>query len=319
MPDWILSLAVLILGLIGLILGSATVHRAVGHSVHLLDLGDWRRFTPWLALVAILPVMAVTLQAVWSGASALGLGAIIGVHVLGVLLAIRHIATRHAPDCLNVPFSPTPNVHRPRSRAWSLIGAAVGVWGLALDGVLGPIDGAVLVLLCLLYLIWMAWTARQPDSLGDAIETQTPVIDGENQARPARSRWRLWGQVARVCMGLTLLTMGARVLTMGMLDMALVLDLDHWMLGLTLVALAGVLAGWLPILIAKRRPRSSSWIEPSLWFDLNLVNLLGLVGLTALTTPGGLPFTRETLLVSWPLVILTSILAGAALIRAEPA
>ena len=313
MPDWSLSLAVLILGLIGLVLGSAGVHHAIGASVHWLDPMGLRRFTPWPALVAMLPAMAVTLQAVGSGASALGLGAIIGIHFLGVLLAISFSSSE--------PFTKAEGVQRARSRAWSLIGAAVGVWGLALDGGLGRVDGSVLVLLCLLYLAWMTWTVQQSTSPRDGNETQAPTVDAEHMTPPARSRRRLWGLLARVCVGLTLLTMGARVLAMGALDLALALDLDDWMLGLAFVAPVGVLAGWAPNLLFRPRTNGGALLTgwPSLWFDFNLVNLLGLVGLTALTTSGGLPFTRETLWVSWPLVILTSILAGAALIRAEPA
>lgn len=331
MPDWSLSLAVLILGLIGLVLGSAGVHRAIGASVHWFDRGYRHRFTPWLALVAMLPVLAVTLQAVGAGANTLGLGAIISVHVLGVLLAIGHRSTIHSPCRLPSRLSPTPlpqgergsaeSVHRPRSRAWSLVGAAGLVWGLALNGDLGRSDGAVLVLLCLFYLTWMSWATRQSNSPGDDSESQAPAVDAERRKRPACSWRRILGLVARVCVGLTLLAMGARVLVMGALDLALVRDLDHWTLGLTLLAPAAVLAGWLPIRLAKRRPSDGAsrtgW--PDLWFDFNLVNLLGLVGLTALTTTSGLAFTRETLLVSWPLVILTSILAAAALIRADPA
>ncbi|MBK1653102.1 hypothetical protein [Allochromatium vinosum] len=292
MPDWSLSLAVLILGLIGLILGRIVAQSGIGSSI--------RRRSPWPALIAILPVMAVTLQSVGPDASDLGLGAIVGVHVLGALLAISTGSSARAA---------AEGVHHARSRAWSLIGSSVGVWGLAFDGRLGRIDGSVLVLLCLLYLIRMAWATRQSAS------------DTAHLTTPARSRRRLWGSVARVCVGLTLLTMGARVLAMGARDLALVLNLDDWILGLALVAPVGVLAGWAPILFAgwRRRDGSSGQIAPSLAFDFNLINLLGLVGLTALTIPGGLPFTRETLLLSWPLVILMSILAGAALRRAEPA
>jgi cation:H+ antiporter len=293
MPDWILSLAVLISGLIGLMLGTGIVQGALTLSM------------PWLALVAMLPALAVTLQAVWSDANALGFGVILGVHVLGILLAIG--ASAH--------FAGT-GVRRARSRAWSLIGASVGVWVLAFDGGIGRADGAVLVLLCLLYLAWLTWTARQATEYAGSCETHEPAV---GFGRSARCGVRLLGGFARVCVGLTLLTMSARVLAMGVLDMALVLDLDRWMVGLTLVALASVLAGWMPILIATPRSIGASRIEPGTWFDFNLINLLGLVGLTALTTPGGLPFTRETLLVSWPLVILTSILAGASLMRAEPA
>lgn len=271
MPEWILSLAVLIAGLIGLMLGTGLVYGTLALSAR----------TPWLAWIALLPALAVTLQAVSSGANVLGMGVIIGVHVLGILSAI---STR----------APVPS----RSRAWSLIAAAMGIWGLALDGGLARAEGALLVLLCLLYL---TWTVRQTTKIS---------IEGAGY---------IWARIARVCVGLTLLTMGARVLAMGALDLALVLDLDRWMLGLALVAPACVLAGWMPRLIARQPAGGSSRIEPSVWFDFSLVNLLGLVGLTALTTPGGFPFTRETLLVSWPLVILTSILAGASLIRAEQA
>ncbi|NVZ09008.1 hypothetical protein HW932_07010 [Allochromatium humboldtianum] len=293
MPDWSLSLAVLILGLIGLVLGSAGVQGAIGAS--------GCRFSPWQALVAMLPAMAVTLQAIGSDASTLGLGAIIGVHVLGVLLAIRRFSSR--------------------LRAWSLIGAAIGVWGLGFDGRLGRVDGGVLVLLCLLYLAWMTRAARQSASPRDDGKTQAAAVDAGQPTRLVRSRWRIWVVISRFCLGLILLAVGARVLAMGALDLALVLDLDDWTLGLMLVAPVGVLAGWAPILLARPRPDegASRLIAPGFAVDFNLVNLLGLVGLTALTAPGGLPFTRETLLVSWLLVILTSILAAAALIRAEPA
>lgn len=324
---------VLILGLIGLVLGSAIVQGAIGASARSLVPGDDSesrcRFMPWSALVAMLPALAVTLQAIGSGASTLGLGVIIGIHVVGVLLAISDPSAIRSPCRLNVPLSAThlprgerdsaESVHRPRSRSWSLISAAVGVWGLAFDGGLGKVDGGLLALLCLLYLTWMSRAARQSASPCDDSETQALSVDAAHLTPPARSRWRLWRQVTRVCVGLTLLTMGARVLAMGALDLALVLEVDYWTLGLTLVAPLGVLAGWAPILLARPRPNGGSSLTgwPSLWFDFNLVNLLGLVGLTALTTPGGLPFTRETLWVSWPLVILTSTLAGASLIRAE--
>lgn len=317
MPEWSLSLAVLTLGLIGLGLGRAVVQRALGPAACPLDSGGRRRLTLWPALVAMLPAMAVTLQSVSSGASALGLGVILSVHILGVLAAIGTVSPSYFTDT-----AAEAGVHRARSRAWSLSGAAVGVWGLALDGGLGRIDGGVLVLLWLLYLTWMAGAARQPAPPDDASGSEpqpAPAADAGHLARPVRTWRRRWKQFAGIGVGLTLLTIGARVLTMGALDLALVLELDHRTLGLTLVAPACLLAGWVPWLSVRRRPSRPSWSAPSLWFDFSLVNLLGLVGLTALTTPGGLPFTREMLWVSWPLVILTSLLAAAALMRAEPA
>jgi|GEM_PF-4327009 len=330
MPDWTLSLVVLLLGLIGLVLVSIGVHRTIGAMVHWLDPVDPSRFAPWLALVTLLPALAVTLQVVGSGADALVLGAIIGVHVLGVLLAIGSRSTPHLPS--RRPFAPpallpprgrswAEPVHHPWSRAWSLVGAAGLVWGLVLNGDLGRGEGALLVLLCLLYLTWMGWTARPSASSGDDTQTQAPPAGAGHQTRPARGWWRLWGLSAHLCVGLTLLAMGARVLAMGALDLALVLGLDHWMLGLTLLAPASVIASWLPILLTRWWPSdgASGWTVPSLAFDFNLVNLLGLVGLTALTAPDGLQFRRETLWASWPLVILTSLLAAVALIRAESA
>ncbi|MGQ9660661.1 MAG: hypothetical protein ACUVT0_11445 [Thermochromatium sp.] len=329
MLEWGLSLVVLILGLIGLVLGVGGVQRAV-ESLMMQGLDSRCAPVPWPALVALLPALAVIVQVVGAGASALGLGAIVGIHVIGVVWAIGQGLSWDATGCWSSLLGPTPlppgegDSNRPIGgwRSWGLVGAAGLVWALALDGRLGQGDGAVLVWLCLSYVISITRTRRPLSSPVFSADTHTPSVAAGYRMRSAHSWWRPWGPIAQVCVGLTLLAMGARVLTMGVLDLARVLKVDDWALGLMLVAPLGILAGWAPILTAQTRlpARVSLAGWPGLWFDFTLVNLLGVVGVVALAAPGGVTVTGQMLWLSWPVVILTSLLARAALIRtASPA
>ncbi|MTW20940.1 hypothetical protein [Allochromatium palmeri] len=290
MPDWLLSLAVLIPGLVGLILGVALLCGAI--TVSARATGGARRWpsAPVFALLMNLPALAVLLQAVGSGASRMALGVIVGGHLLGVLLTIGAVS----PSC--------SASRQDRPRAQRLLGASVGVWVLMLDGGIARIEGGGLILLCLLYLAWSARCCRD-DATGIAL------------FQPVLGLGRCWRRISRALVGLTVLSLGAQLLAMGALDLAFVLELDRWTIGLTLVVPASLGSSWLAMVTRRPRQADASVIGPSRWLDFSLVNLLGLTGLVALATPGGLDLTRETVQVSWLLVILSALLVWLSLVR----
>lgn len=210
------------------------------------------------------PEMTVSVGAVLDGRTELALGNAVGSNVFNVLF-ILGIAALIAPLA----------VHRQviRQEAPILIGSAVLLLVLSLDGVIGGFDAVLLTGLLVAYTVFLIRQARAE-----------PPDDAELPAADNAPRWL---NIVFVIAGLALLVGGAQALVAAAVTFARVLGVSEVVIGLTIVAagtsLPEVAASVMAALKGERDIAVGNVVGSCVF---NILGVIGLGGLAALTLPG---------------------------------
>jgi len=217
------------------------------------------------------PELAVTVGAALEGRADIAVGNVVGSNIANVLLILGLSA-------LLAPLVVTMAVVRREVPV--MIGASALFAAVALDGVLGRAEAALLVVLLVAYTVFLIWQARaQPES---ASAVRAP-------ARPA-SRPR---QAAFVLAGLLFLAFGAHWLVEAASAIARALGVSELVIGLTVVALGTSLPEIATSLAAALRGARDIAVGNVL--GSNVFNLLGCLGAAGLVAPGGLSLAPAVL------------------------
>ena len=201
------------------------------------------------------PELAVTGQAVASGDSALAVGGVIGSNianillVLGVAALMGTITVASRVVRLDVPL---------------MVAASVAFALAALDGELGRVDGAILVV-ALVGFVW--WTMRS--SAGGDVAEEVPDEPGP-----------LWRTLAELVGGLAVLVVAARVVVANAESLAVDLGVPELVVGLTVVALGTSAPEIATTVIAARRGEQDLAVGNAV--GSNIFNVLMVLGLPAL-------------------------------------
>ena len=215
------------------------------------------------------PEMAVTTGAVLAGQGGLAVGNAVGSNIFNVLFVLGLAA-------LITPLA----VHRQviRQEAPIMIGGAVLLIVLGLDGSLGLFDGSLLLGLLMAYTAFLVRQSRAepaatgPDEYADTLQ-------------PAKAgRWdaRLPAQLGLIVAGLVLLVLGSDWLVQAAVIFARALGLSEVIIGLTIVAsgtsLPEVAASVVASLKGERDIAVGNVVGSS---TFNILGCLGLAGLAA--------------------------------------
>lgn len=220
------------------------------------------------------PEMTVSVGAVLNGQTGLALGNAVGSNIFNVL-GILGLAALITPLVVHVQVI--------RQEVPIMIGAAVLVLVMSLDGSIGGFDAALLTALLVAYTVFLILQARRQGSeAGDyaAHDAQAAGVSG--------SRWM---QVGFLVGGLALLVGGSEAMVTAAVTFARALGVDEVVIGLTIVAvgtsLPEVAASVTAALKGERDIAVGNVVGSNVF---NLLGVLGLGGLTAaLTGQGGLP------------------------------
>lgn len=206
------------------------------------------------------PELAVSLKAAFSGQPDLVTGNCVGSTLFNVLFILGGCAVL-------APLSVERQLVRMDVPV--MVGAHLLLLALAWDGMLGRLDGAVL-LAC--FIGYTAFTVRK--------SLRTPSREGE--AHPGGSPW---GHAAWTCAGLALCVLGARWMVEGAVGLARSWGVSELVIGLTVVA-AGTSApeAATSVVAALRGQRD---IAIGNVVGSNIFNILGIVGLATLLAPSG--------------------------------
>ena len=290
MPDWILSLSLVVIGFLGLIGGGEYLVRSA------TALATAMRISPLVIGLTVVafgtsaPELAVTVQAAWSGSAEIALGNVVGSNIANVLLVLG-LAAVVAPLTVH---SRVVRIDVPL-----VILASLGVWLMAFSHGIGHLDGLLLVLALMVYL---AWSVRQGKR--EAMEVQGELLQAvETETRGAPAS--LVKQIGLLLIGLLLLALGARLLVMGAVDIALVLGVDELVIGLTVVAIGTSLPEVVTSVVASLRGNRD--IAVGNVIGSNLFNLLGVLGIGALVAPHGIAVSPEVLTLDLPIMIATAL------------
>ncbi len=216
------------------------------------------------------PELAASLAAALSGSPAIAIGNVVGSNIFNILL-ILGITALVAPIRAQAQFI--------KREVPIMIGVALLLFAfLYFNQVVDRWEGLLSVLLLALY-IWFLYRSSTNEN--------TEVLSEFDQeyGRPVQAGWQTY---AGVVLGLVLLGVGARLLTIGAVELARAFGVSELVIGLTIVALGTSLPEVAASIAAALRR------EPDIALGnivgSNIFNILGILGITALVQPIGLPW-----------------------------
>lgn len=210
------------------------------------------------------PEGVVSIQAVLEGAPDLALGNVVGSNIgnVGLILGIAALLCPIRGDAqavqLDIPI---------------MIGVSALLLGLLADGMIGRLNGVVLLLGAISYTVIRMW--------GSWEESRPTVRQAFEEAVPDRYGWGWEGLF--VVVGLALLVLGARLLVSGAVATAEAIGLSTAAIGLTIVAVGTSLPELATSVMAALRGHANLAIGNVV--GSNIVNVLGVLGVTACVQP----------------------------------
>jgi len=251
------GLVLLAVGAEGLVRGASSAARRLGLSPLIIGLTV-------VAYGTSAPELVVSLQAAVGGTPDIALGNVVGSNIsnigfiLGVTALVYPIRIQAQILRLDVPI---------------LIGISALLLGVMWDGVVGRVNGIVLVAGAVAYTVVCIWGAQDEPS----------AVVGEffDEGVPSEGAWGrdlLFGLG-----GLALLVLGARVLVSGAVTVAEAAGLSTAVIGLTIVAIGTSLPELATSVVAALRGQSDLAVGNVV--GSNIFNVLGILGITACVHP----------------------------------
>lgn len=289
-----------LVGLAGLLIAGNLVVRgaaAIGHHIGLSPL------VIGLTIVAAgtsAPELAVVAQSVAIDDPSLAVGSVIGSNIANVLLVLGCAATLGAIHVtsrvvrIDIPL---------------MVGASVLFLLLALDNLLGRVDGAVMFALLVAFVAWSIRSARRearPNGLesgqggrGDA------AIDTGEQSEDLRPGGPLTRSILELVAGIGLLAIAARFTVTGAEGIATSLGVPELIVGLTIVAIGTSAPEIVTTIVAAYHGQRDMAVGNAV--GSNLFNILGVLGLSSLLAPNGIPIAPDALELDLPIMIAVAI------------
>lgn len=219
-----------------------------------------------LTVVAIgtsLPELVVSLLAARQGQPDLAVGNVVGSNILNIagILALTAL------------IAPIPVTESAIMREWPFMVLMTCLLVLlASDGVLGRVEGAMMVTALVGFIAFMVRRARAEFGA----EPAAPSVSRSLLDRPAPA-------ILAVAAGVTLLVLGGETLVSGAIGLARLAGLSERVIGLTIVAVGTSTPELAASLVAARRGRSDLAVANLM--GSNIFNILGILGLTAMFRP----------------------------------
>lgn len=224
------------------------------------------------------PEGVVSILAAIRGSQGIALGNVIGSNVANIGLALGLSA-------LVKPIKIEPNLAK--REIPMMLGASFLLYLLSLDGRLSRLDGLILFLGIIGFVLYQVITARN--------ESKEMAIGGQKE------RWR---NVILTIVGLCALIFGAHLLVESGVSIARKIGISEFIIGLTMMAVGTSLPELAASMVAVVRGRGE--ISAGNIVGSNIFNILGVLGLAALVMPLGVE--REVLTVEYPIMIGVSLL-----------
>jgi cation:H+ antiporter len=222
------------------------------------------------------PELMICIDAALAGQTSLALGNVIGSNIANVLLVLGVCA-------LVAPLYVAPRTVY-RDGLVMLVGT-VGFAGLALTGVIGLVEGAVLLGLMLVYSGYAAWAERYGGDPAASVHAHEAEVmeDGPES---------LGASLAFLGAGLAGVLIGAELVVDGAIDIARAFAVPEVLIGLTVVALGTSLPELSTGIIAAMKRQHDVIIGNVL--GSNLFNLFAIMGATAMVRPVEVPASVAT-------------------------
>jgi cation:H+ antiporter len=269
-----------------------------------------------VAIATSTPELAVTTDAVLSGAPDLAVGNVVGSNIANILLIL-------GVSAVVLPLS--VRLRLVRIDLPIMVFLSVLLLVLALDGVVGLVDGAILLLCFVAYMVLSVVVGRRrtparqvvpadgastttagADAAAPAVEGGDPDgtddPDAADDAPPPDSVLR---SVVLVVVGVGLLVLGARILVAGASSIAEALGVSGLVVGLTIVAIGTSLPELAASVVAARRGERDMAVGNVVGSNISNIGLV--LGLPALLAGGGIPVPSAAVALDLPLMIATAV------------
>lgn len=243
------------------------------------------------------PELAVTTAATLAGDPDLALGNVVGSNILNVLLilglsaAVSPLIVQKRVVRLEVPF---------------MIGVSALVVGLALDRTISSLEGTLLVLGGLTYIVVLVVQGKRAGN-GSTAPGVAASAGEPGSASPAASGWTplgLFGDVVLIIAGLGLLVLGSHWIVQGARVLATHLGVPDLVIGLTVVSAGTSLPELATSVVASFRGQRD--IAVGNIIGSNVFNLLIILGTAATVAPGGLQVPLSALTFDLPVMLIVA-------------
>ena len=264
-----------------------------------------------LTIVAVgtsLPELFISADATLQGAPGLALGNIIGSNISNILLVLGLPALIYPIACsgLNLP-----------ANAWVMLASSFMLTVLCFLGPIARGEGALLLVMFVLFLSWTAMSARTHRIPGSpASQTRKLIQTVEASGRlaettlervidePVPTAVMSWLVIAMLLLvGLAGLPLGAHLVVTGGTSIARAWSVPENIIGLTLIALGTSLPELSTSLMAAWRQQSDIAIGNVI--GSNIVNVLMVIGMSSLIAP--IPVAQSFLHVDLWIMLLTAL------------
>jgi cation:H+ antiporter len=274
----IAGLVVLIAGGEALVRGASTLAAKVGISPLVIGLVV-------VSAATSAPELAVTLDAVLQGEPDLALGNVVGsnivniLFILGLSALVMPLVIKRQLVRFDIPV---------------MVGLSVLLVAVSLDGVIGLVDGVLLLGGLALHTVLSIVIGRRESA---AAEPVAPAVN----TKPVP----LWLALLLLVAGIGLLVLGARLLVDGAVGIATALGISSLVIGLTVVAVGTSLPELATSIIAVRRGERDMAVGNIV--GSNIFNIGMVLGLPAILFGQGIPVPPAAVALDLPLMLATAI------------
>jgi len=254
----ILSLVLLTAGAEGLVRGSASIALRAGLTPLVIGLTV-------VAFGTSSPELVVSLKASLAGLGDLAVGNVVGSNIfnIGIILGITALVCP-VPVRLQIIKIDAP----------VMVIAAIVLPLLLMGGILGRVEGGILLVGLIAYIIFNVRLARR--------ETSAAIAEEFSEGLPRQSRHWLW-DIAYLGGGLALLVVGSNLLVDNCIVIARAAGLSEAVIGLTIVAAGTSMPELATSVVAAFRKEPDIAIGNIV--GSNIFNILGILGVSSLVAP----------------------------------
>ncbi|MFB6097566.1 MAG: calcium/sodium antiporter, partial [Salinibacter sp.] len=270
------GLLLLYLGAEGLVQGASSI--ALQYGIRPVIVG-----LTVVALGTSMPEFLVNFFAMLSGESTLAIGNIIGSNISNIALILGMCA-------LVLPLTVTPEILKREYPV--MMGVMVLFYVCALDGIIGMLDGILMVVVLVGLALYVFYDARRTT-------TATILESMEGELDSADPEMSTTAEVGYVVGGIAGLAVGARLMVDNALAISDVMGIDHVVIGLTVVAIGTSLPELAASMVSTLKQESDMTVGNVL--GSNLLNVLFVVGTLAIADP--IKVDAETIRLHFPVMI----------------
>jgi cation:H+ antiporter len=214
-----------------------------------------------------MPELATSLQANLGGSPDVAIGNVVGSNIANILLILGIAAVIRPIACDRAAF---------RRDGPMLAASQLAMAAVILTGVVGRVEGAVMLAGLLAYTVFCYVSERRAGDAGARMHAQEAEL-------PALPQAPLWLSAAMALGGIALTIAGARLLVDGAIDLARAAGISEAVIGLTLVAVGTSLPELATAIVAALRRQGD--VAFGNVIGSNIFNALGILGATALALP----------------------------------